>query len=72
MIARSRKRPRVHSISLRTFGWLCAREAAYSLLAPSFTDAARPWLRLSLCRSTLAQVRWATRRALQANPYREN
>lgn len=71
MIARRRKRPRVHSISLRTFGWLCARQAMYQLLPAPVTVSDAKFLRLALLRLPLGALRGFARPYLAANPRRE-
>ena len=72
MIARTRKRPRVRSISLRTFGWVCAREAAFALVADQFPPARHPHLRLWLCKAPLAHVRRVVQRMEYYNPFGEH
>lgn len=59
-------------MSLRTFGWLCAREGAFLLLREScfINDPRR--LRFMLMRMPLDQVRSMTRSARDVNPYRES
>jgi hypothetical protein len=57
VIHRRRKRARVHSISLRTFGWVCLREATFMLLAPYYSEVEWPWVRLLLARAPTAEVR---------------
>jgi hypothetical protein len=72
VIYRSRKRPRVRSISLRTFGWLCARQAAYQLFPPQATARQTELLRLALLRLPLDALRRMARPFLAQNPNREN
>jgi len=70
MIHRTRKRPRVHSISLRTFGWLCARQAMYQLWPPPATYRDAQVLRLMLMRVPLGVLRGMAAPHLLRNPYR--
>jgi hypothetical protein len=71
VIARTRKRARVKSISLRTFGWLCTRQAAYQLLATEYNAHGVKFLRLALMRLPLASLRRLVAPLLRDNPHRE-
>lgn len=49
-LRKPRKRPRVDSVSFRTFGWLLEREAAYQMLfAPALTRELERSFRSLLC-----------------------
>lgn len=59
---RARRRPRVESVSFRSFGWVLLREAAVAILVGS-SASSLPW---SVTRSYLAKVDGARVRLLVA------
>lgn len=57
MVHRTRKRARIKSVSFRTFWWLCAREGAFTVLGPFYTERGQQLLKVQLVRLPLAAVR---------------